>query len=49
MKVKIMSVVSKVMGSVAAMAIVAAVANANSTCLFWSYQPDVPTELLNSD
>ncbi len=45
MKAKIMNIVTKLMSSVAAMAIVAAVANANSTCLFWSYQPDLPEEL----
>lgn len=45
MKAKIMNVVTKLMSSVAAMVLVTAVANANSTCLFWSYQPDVPEEL----
>lgn len=42
MKHKIMKIVAKVMSSAAAMALVVAVANANSTCLFWSYQPEVP-------
>lgn len=42
MKHKIMNIVAKVMSAAAAMALVVAVANANSTCLFWSYQPDVP-------
>lgn len=46
MKVKIMNIVAKVMSSAAAMAILVAVANANSTCVFWSYQPDVPEELM---
>ena len=45
MKAKIKSIVSKLMGSIAAIALVAAVTNANSTCLFWSYQPDLPDEL----
>ena len=42
MKVKIMNVVAKIMSSAASMALVVAIANANSTCLFWSYQPDIP-------
>lgn len=42
MKVKVMNIIAKIMCSAAAMALVVAVANANSTCLFWSYQPDVP-------
>lgn len=46
MKVKIMNIVAMVMSSAAAMAILVAVANANSTCVFWSYQPDVPEELM---
>ena len=45
MKAKIMNVVTKLMSSVAAMVLVTAVANANSTCLFWSYQPDPPEDL----
>lgn len=47
MKVKIMSMVAKFMSSAAAIALMVAVANANSTCIFWSYQPDVPEELMN--
>ena len=47
MKVKLMNIITKIMSSVAAMTLVVAVANANSTCVFWSYQPDVPEELLN--
>lgn len=47
MKVKIMNVIAKVMSSTAALALMVAVANANSTCVFWSYQPDVPEELMN--
>lgn len=46
MKVKIMNIVAKIMSSAAATAIFVAVANANSTCVFWSYQPDVPEELM---
>lgn len=42
MKKRIMVIISKVMSSAAALALVIAIANSNSTCLFWSYQPDVP-------
>lgn len=45
MKNKVVNIVSKIMSSAAALALVVAVANANSTCLFWSYQPDLPDEL----
>lgn len=45
MKTKLMSIITKIMSSAAALVLVAAVANANSTCLFWSYQPDIPEEL----
>lgn len=47
MKVKVMNIIAKIMSSAAAMALVVAVANSNSTCLFWSYQPDLPEELMN--
>lgn len=42
MKNRIMGIIAKVMSSTAALALVIAIANSNSTCLFWSYQPDVP-------
>lgn len=45
MKTKIMSIVAKIMSSAAALVLVTAVANANSTCIFLSYQPDIPEEL----
>ena len=47
MKLKIMSIITKIMSSTAALALLIAVANSNSTCVFWSYQPDVPEELMN--
>ncbi len=47
MKVKVMRIIAKIMSSAAALALVVAVANANSTCVFWSYQPDVPNDLAN--
>lgn len=47
MKVKVMNIIAKIMSSAAAMALAVAVANSNSTCLFWSYQPDLPEELMN--
>lgn len=45
MKTKLMSLVAKIMSSAVTLVLVTAVANANSTCLFLSYQPDVPEEL----
>lgn len=45
MKSKLMNFVAKIMGSVAGIAIMVAVGNANNTCIFWSYQPDIPEEL----
>ena len=42
-----MSIVTKIMSSAAALALMIAIANSNSTCVFWSYQPDVPEELMN--
>lgn len=45
MKNKLINFVTKIMGSVAMVAVMVALANANSTCIFWSYQPDVPDEL----
>lgn len=45
MKVKVMNIIAKIMSSTAALALVVAVANTNSTCLFWSYQPNLPDEL----
>ncbi len=47
MKGKIKNMASRVMGFVAAMVCMVAVSNANSACLFWSYQPDLPDELAN--
>lgn len=46
MKAKIMNGLMKLAGSVAALAMVCAVANVNNTCLFIAYQPDVPEELM---
>lgn len=46
MKAIIMNGLMKLAGSVAALAIVCAVANVNNTCLFIAYQPDVPEDLL---
>lgn len=45
MKAKIMLFLAKLAGSVAALSVVCAISNVNSTCLFWTYQPDVPQEL----
>lgn len=42
MKHKVMNIVAKVASFAATMVLMVAVANVNSTCLFWSYQPDVP-------
>ena len=46
MKVKIMNMIAKIMSCTAALALMVAVSNANNTCLFWSYQPDMPEELM---
>lgn len=46
MKIKVMNLIAKIMSSAAALALAVAVSNANTTCLFWSYQPDVPEELM---
>ena len=46
MKARIMNGIMKLAGSVAALAMVCAVSNLNSTCLFLTYQPDVPEELV---
>lgn len=45
MKAKAMLVLSKLAGSIAALSVLCAISNANSTCLFWTYQPEVPEEL----
>ena len=45
MKAKIMNGRMKLAGSVAALAMICAVSNINSTCLFLAYQPDVPDSL----
>lgn len=45
MKAKINSIILKLSGMVAGLAMLVAIWNANSTCLFVSYQPDVPDEL----
>lgn len=47
MKAKIMNGLVKLAGSVAALAMVCAVSNLSSTCLFLTYQPDVPEELMH--
>lgn len=46
MKAKIMNGLMKLAGSVAALAMVCAASNLSSTCLFLTYQPEVPEELL---
>lgn len=45
MKARIKSMILKLSGMVAGLAMLVAIGNANSTCLFVSYQPDVPEEL----
>ena len=45
MKAKIMNGLMKLAGSVAALAMICAVSNINSTCLFLAYQPDIPDSL----
>lgn len=45
MRAKAMLFLTKLASSVAALSVLCAVSNANSTCLFWTYQPDIPEEL----
>lgn len=45
MKTKIMNLVIKLAAPLAALAMMVAVSNAGSTCLFMAYQPDMPAEL----
>lgn len=47
MKSKFMNIIVKIMSCAASIAVAIAVANIDTTCVFWSYQPDVPDELLN--
>ena len=45
MMTRIHSIFGKYVALMAGMAIMLATVNVNSTCLFMSYQPDVPEEL----
>lgn len=45
MKSTLTSIILKISGLIASLAMVVAVGNVNSTCLFVSYQPDIPDEL----
>lgn len=47
MKVKLMAIITKIVSSAAALTLLVATANANSTCIFLSYQPDMPNDLLD--
>lgn len=47
MKSRIQQLLSKIPASLAALAILCAISNVNSTCMFLTYQPDVPEELRN--
>ncbi|MBM6897685.1 cyclic lactone autoinducer peptide [Pseudoflavonifractor capillosus] len=44
-----MNLVTKSARVIAALAFMLATWNANSTCIFWSYQPDLPEELIEKD
>ncbi len=45
MKAKFSKIIFKLSGLVAGLAVLLAISNVNSTCMFASYQPDVPEEL----
>lgn len=45
MKAKVLGLISKIAPVFASLALLVAVSNVNSTCLFMAYQPDVPEEL----
>lgn len=45
MKTKLVNLVMKLATPLAALAMMVAVSNAGSTCLFMAYQPDMPAEL----
>lgn len=45
MKARIMNIFTKLAGVIASLAMVCAVSNVNSTCLFLTYQPDVPDDM----
>lgn len=45
MKSKILNLIQKLAAPMAALAMLVAVSNAGSTCLFMAYQPDMPDEL----
>ena len=45
MKATIRNLLMKIASSAATLAILCAVFNVSSTCIFMSYQPDVPKEL----
>ncbi len=45
MRAKFNKIIFKLSGFVAGLAVLFAISNVNSTCMFASYQPDVPEEL----
>lgn len=45
MKAKLNSIIFKLSGMIAGLAMLVAISNVNSACLFMSYQPDIPEEL----
>lgn len=47
MRARIQWLLSKIPASLAALALLCAVSNVSSTCMFLTYQPDVPEELRN--
>lgn len=46
MKRKVRNALFKLSGLAASVALLFAISSVNSTCVFMSYQPDVPEELL---
>lgn len=45
MKAKLNGILFKLSGVIASLALLIAISNVNSTCMFASYQPDIPDEL----
>lgn len=45
MKSRIQQLLSRIPASLAALATLCAISNVSSTCMFLTYQPDVPEEL----
>ncbi len=45
MKMRLFNLISKLAACVAALAVLCATSNVSATCIFMTYQPDIPSEL----